>query len=71
MAELTAYRSSGLSLVVVLDDGTYYARFGFSAERARGLASVYAGPHLLATELSSDAPSTGELRYASAFSALA
>lgn len=43
--------SRGIQLLVVLGDSKYYDRFGFSVERAKTLATRYAGPHLMALEL--------------------
>lgn len=54
--------------VFVLGDPAYYRRFGFDPGLAKGFASVYAGPHLMAMALGGELPaSSGEVRYASAF----
>jgi putative acetyltransferase len=57
--------------VFVLGEPRYYERFGFSAAAASGFASSYAGEHFMGLALSGPMPETsGELRHASAFSAL-
>jgi putative acetyltransferase len=56
-AGLAACREDGVEAVIVLGDPAYYARFGFDAALAAGLASPYAGPHLQALEFR-----TGALR---------
>jgi putative acetyltransferase len=59
--------------VFVLGDPAYYRRFGFDPAVARGFASAYAGPHLMALALGGgDLPATGgRIDYAPAFAALA
>jgi putative acetyltransferase len=57
--------------VFVLGDPKYYRRFGFSFACAKGFASPYAGPYLMALPLRGDLPVTeGEIGYAPAFAAL-
>jgi putative acetyltransferase len=57
--------------VFVLGDPAYYRRFGFDPARAKGFASPYAGPHLMALALDGDLPATeGRIDYAPAFGAL-
>lgn len=58
------------SLVFVLGDPAYYARFGFSREMARGYECVYAGDHFMARKLDAGAPDRGRVRYPAAFNAL-
>ena len=57
-------------LAVVLGDPAYYGRFGYSHARAAKFESEYQGEALQALAWS-DAPETGRLVYASAFTALA
>ncbi|TKT74995.1 N-acetyltransferase [Aquamicrobium sp. LC103] len=62
-------RLAGEALSVVLGDPAYYGRFGYSHERAAGFSSDYQGYALQALAWS-DAPATGRLVYAAAFSAI-
>lgn len=62
--------AAGEALSVVLGDPAYYGRFGYSHARAAGFESDYQGPALQARDLADDAPATGRLTYAPAFSAL-
>ena len=65
-------RKSGASAVFVLGDPPYYTRFGFAPETARGYATPFAGPFLMALELTPGArPGAGALSYARAFDDLA
>ncbi len=59
--------------VFVLGDPAYYRRFGFDPAAARGFASAYAGPHLMALAPGGgDLPATrGRIDHAPAFAALA
>jgi putative acetyltransferase len=57
LAQLT---DAGAMLVFVLGDPAYYARFGFSADWARGFASPYAGDYLMALPLQGGAMPCGE-----------
>lgn len=64
---------AGALLAFVLGDPAYYARFGFSADWARGFASPYAGDYLLALPLQGGAMPCGErgaATHAPAFAAL-
>jgi putative acetyltransferase len=55
----------------VVGDPTFYQRFGFSAETARGLRSPYPGAAFMALELKPGAlRAKGTVRYAAAFGAL-
>lgn len=58
----------GFRAVFVLGEPAYYTRFGFAAERARGFTTPYAGPYLMALELTPGAlRGEGDLAYARAF----
>jgi len=58
--------------VFVLGAPTFYGRFGFTADAAKGFACAYSGPHFMAMLLGSKpAATTGLLNYPAAFSALA
>lgn len=63
-------RASGEGLSVVLGDPDYYGRFGYTHERAAGFDSVYQGEALQALAWNREAPSSGRLVYAPAFSGL-
>jgi putative acetyltransferase len=61
-------RLAGWDGVFVLGDPHYYRRFGFDPALARGFASAYAGPHLMACALGGALPiREGTIAYASAF----
>ncbi|HWE35614.1 MAG TPA: N-acetyltransferase [Isosphaeraceae bacterium] len=68
---LRACRDDGHRIVLVLGEPDFYARFGFSAEKARHLASPYSGPAFMALGLVPGALEglAGEVRYPSAFDA--
>ncbi len=63
-------KNAGERLSVVLGDPAYYGRFGYSRERAAGFESEYQGEALQALAWG-EAPATGGLVYAPAFSELA
>ncbi|RWL82165.1 MAG: N-acetyltransferase [Mesorhizobium sp.] len=63
-------KEAGETLAVVLGDPTYYGRFGYTHGRAAKFDSEYQGEALQALAWG-DAPDTGRLVYASAFTALA
>ncbi|MBZ9736295.1 MULTISPECIES: GNAT family N-acetyltransferase [unclassified Mesorhizobium] len=63
-------KEAGEMLAVVLGDPVYYGRFGYAHARAAGFESEYQGEALQALAWG-DAPETGRLVYASAFTALA
>lgn len=65
-----ALRDAGETIVFVLGDPRYYARFGFSLARARGFVCKYAGPHFQAVALDAAAPDQGSVAYAPAFGRL-
>lgn len=66
---LDALRERGEQIVLVLGHPDYYRRFGFSAEKARPLASPFPPDAFLAVELSSKALGgiRGTVRYPAAF----
>lgn len=68
---LARARRDGWEAVFVLGDPAFYERFGFDPETARGFASPYAGPHLMAIPLKGRLPvQAGRVDYAPAFAAL-
>lgn len=60
-------KAAGEKLAVVVGDPAYYGRFGYSHERARRFESDYHGEALQAFAWD-EAPETGRLVYADAFS---
>ena len=65
-------RKRGFTACFVLGDPPYYTRFGFKPELARGYATPFAGPFLMALDLTPGAlQGEGELAYARAFDDLA
>jgi putative acetyltransferase len=66
---LAELRDGGERIVIVLGHKQYYPRFGFSAEKARGLASPFPPDAFMALELSPGALAGlhGCVRYPSAF----
>ena len=71
-AGLDRAKGRGWRGVFVLGDPACYRRFGFDPALARGFASAYAGPHLMALALGGDLPVTwGRIGHAPAFAALA
>ena len=70
-AGIRACTARGLAAIIVVGDPTFYQRFGFSAETARGLRSPYPGAAFMALELKPGAlRAKGTVRYAAAFGAL-
>jgi putative acetyltransferase len=63
-------KTLGEKIVFVLGDPDYYRRFGFSHETAKAFGCIYQGDYLQALRLSYDAPTEGEVIYASAFAGL-
>jgi putative acetyltransferase len=61
--------AKGERLSVVLGDPAYYGRFGYAHARAAGFESDYQGEYLQALAWG-DAPASGRLVYAPAFSSL-
>jgi putative acetyltransferase len=51
MTGLALCRSRGVDAVFVLGHPRYYPRFGFSAEKARGIAAPFAGEAFMALEI--------------------
>jgi putative acetyltransferase len=72
-AGLAAAAQAGWEAVIVLGHPSYYARFGFSADLARGFESPFAGPAFMALELTKSALSgrKGKIIYASPFTDMA
>lgn len=67
-AGLDRCRALGVPAVVVLGHPDYYPKFGFDAALAVGLRAPFAGPSLMAIELTPRAlAGGGALRYAPAF----
>jgi putative acetyltransferase len=66
---LRVCKAQGKDVVLVLGDPSYYVRFGFSVERATGIASKHAGLSFMALELTPNAlrHATGTVTYPSAF----
>ena len=70
-AGLLACAETGMDAVFVLGNPVYYARFGFSATKAEGIACAYSGPHLQALELRFGAlKGIRSVAYARAFAAV-
>lgn len=67
---IARFKAAGETLIFVLGDPNYYARFGFASDAARRYRTPYDGPYLQALRLTDDAPLEGEVRYASAFAGL-
>jgi putative acetyltransferase len=66
---LRVCKAHGKDVVLVLGDPAYYVRFGFSAERAKAVASKYSGPSFMALELTPGVltHTSGTVTYPSAF----
>lgn len=60
LSGLDICRSLDYGLAVVVGDPAYYGRFGFLADIAGGLRSVFAGPYLQVLALSSGALGSGQ-----------
>lgn len=60
----------GVSLIFVLGDPAYYARFGYSRDAAAAFESAYAGLYFMALRLNEKAPKSGKVRYPAAFDGL-
>ena len=61
----------GASLIFVLGDPDYYARFGYNLDAAAPFESIYAGSHFMALRLMQGAPRGGKVRYPAAFAQIA
>jgi putative acetyltransferase len=58
----------GLAAILVVGDGAYYRRFGFSSEAATALAAPFSGAHFMALPLQPGVlQAGGRVRYAKAF----
>jgi len=68
-AGLDRATAEGWTGVFLLGEPRYYARFGFTPERANGFESPFAGPHFMALALRADFPAQGRAAYAPAFRA--
>ena len=62
-------KEDGWMCVFVLGDSTYYGRFGFRVENAKGYNNPYSGDHFMAA-LFTDVPKTGEIVYPEPFKLL-
>jgi putative acetyltransferase len=60
----------GESLIFVLGEPGYYARFGFTTETARPFRTPYDGEYMQALRLSADAPASGRVAYPAPFARL-
>jgi putative acetyltransferase len=63
-------KAAGETLIVVLGEPDYYARFGFDAAAATAYNTPYDGPYLQVLRLSDGAPASGTVHYAAAFASL-
>ena len=63
-------RTAGETLIFVLGDPRYYARFGFDASAATAYRTPYDGIYMQVLRLSDNAPMSREVRYAPAFAGL-
>ena len=64
-------RDEGWTAVFVLGDPTYYQRFGFNVDAARGYTCVYAGEYFMVQALGSERiPEFGRIVYPAPFSTL-
>lgn len=66
-AGLARAEAEGVGFVNVLGDPAYYARFGFRADLAEGLAVPWAGSHFMGLCLGGVPPPRGEAKYPKAF----
>ena len=66
---LEACRERGVDVVIVVGHPAYYPRFGFSAEKAKGLRAPFRGEAFMALELTPDvlAGVRAKVRYPAAF----
>ena len=71
-AGLAILKDKGIDISFVLGHESYYPRFGYSPKLAARFASPFAGPHLMAMMLDSEAdwPHGGRADYAPAFGRL-
>ncbi|MBV9874731.1 MAG: GNAT family N-acetyltransferase [Verrucomicrobia bacterium] len=66
---LAQAKEDGWMCVFVLGEPTYYARFGFRVENAKGYSSPYHGDHFMAVPFG-DVPKAGEIVYPEPFKLL-
>jgi putative acetyltransferase len=66
-AALDRASKSGASLVFVLGDPAYYARFGFTVEAGTPFESAYAGPHFMALHFGPTTTAPAPVLYPPAF----
>jgi putative acetyltransferase len=68
-AGLDRAQGGGWQAMFVLEEPTYYTRFGFDPVLAGGFTSPYAGPYQMTLALNGDLPVTsGTTEYAATFS---
>jgi putative acetyltransferase len=60
-------RAAGNSMVFVLGEPDYYARFGFSVDATRGFDSAYAGEHFMAIALTGTPAPAASVIYSQRF----
>jgi putative acetyltransferase len=63
-------QQGGWVAVFVVGEPTYYARFGFDANQARGYACPYAGEYFMVRFIAEPQPLTGDIVYPAAFADL-
>jgi putative acetyltransferase len=63
-------RARNESLVFVLGEPAYYARFGFTTEAAKSFRTPYDGEYMQALRLSADTPASGTVAYPVPFARL-
>jgi putative acetyltransferase len=63
-------RAGNESLVFVLGEPGYYARFGFTTEAAKSFRTPYDGENMQALRLSADMPASGTVAYPAPFARL-
>jgi putative acetyltransferase len=66
---MSVLKQRGEKLVFVLGEPAYYARFGFDGKMAAAFTSDYSGPYFMACR-AEGAPTSGAVRYPSAFARL-
>jgi len=62
--------AKGFSIIFVLGDPAYYARFGYDRAAAMPFESDHVGPRFTALRLNESAPRGGKVRYPAAFAQL-
>ena len=66
-AGIARAREHGAAMLVVLGDPAYYRRFGFREHTVQGMASPYAGPHLMGLNLALNSSPGGAIVHPPAF----